>query len=163
MTTPTLPSQFKPIFGSYSHGAAGGVIRTEVSGGANRYALAYDRGMQKWNVTFNLRDAAYSAWVAFFHHVIKKGAISFQMNLDSGFGLEPHLVNILPDTYAQNSTEWDTHIVSFVCEGESTVYQMTEQEGIAMVDVYSAYGDSANDTLTAIDRFATIDSNVLDF
>ena len=163
MTTPTLPSQFVPISGSYSHGGAGGVVRTEVAGGSSRYALAYDRGMQKWNVTFNIRDTGYSAWVAFYHHIIKKGALTFTMNLDSGFGLEPHNVNIIPDSYSQSTTDWNTHIVSFVVEGESTVYQMTEEEGIALVMLFSTYGDGANDLINQLAQFATIDSNVLNF
>lgn len=163
MTTPVLPSQFVPIFGGHSHGGAGGVVRTEVSGGFSRYALAYDRGVQKWNITLQLTDTAYSAWVAFYHYTIKKGAITFTMNLDSGFGLEPHDVNIVPDTYNQNVTEWNTHIVSFTCEGESTVYQMTEEEALALVNLYSIYGEGLSAFLNQLAQFATVDSNVLNF
>lgn len=168
MAIPVLPSQFKPIFGSYSYGGPGGVVRTEVPGGANRYALQFDRGMQKWNVTLHISDAANSAWVAFYHYVIKKGAITFQMNLDSGFGLEPHNVNIIPETYSASSTEFGRHVISFVCEGESSVYRMTEADAIAIVEMYSLYGDgladsAVNDLLYRIYKFANIDCNVLQF
>lgn len=168
MTIPVLPSQFKPIFGSYSHGGAGGVSRTEIAGGAPRYALQFDRGFQKWNVTLNISAAAYSAWVAFYHHVIKKGAITFQMNLDSGFGLEPHDVNVVPDTYSANFNDFGRYIVSFTCEGESSVYDLSEADALAIVELYTAYGDGLSDTgidefLNILERFATVDSNVLNF
>ena len=168
MTIPVLPSQFKPIFGSYTHGGASGVSRTDVAGGAARYALEFDRGFQKWNVTLNTSDAGYSAWVAFYHRTINKGAITFQMNLDSGFGLEPHFVNIVPDTYSASSVEWDRHIISFVCEGESTVYNLTDGEADAVLALYVAYGDGLGDAgipdfLDILERFATVDSNILNF
>lgn len=168
MAIPVLPSQFKPIFGSYSYGGPGGVVRTEVAGGANRYALQFDRGMQKWNVTFHISDSANSAWVAFYHYAIKKGAITFQMNLDSGFGLEPHNVNIVPETYSASSTEFGRHVISFVCEGESSVYRMTEADALALVNLYATYGDGLTDSdvdtiLFDLYKFANIDSNVLNF
>lgn len=168
MAMPILPSQFKPIFGSFSYGGAGGVVRTEVAGGGNRYALQFDRGMQKWNVTFHVSDAANSAWTAFYYYSIKKGAITFQMNLDSGFGLEPHYVNIVPETYSTSSTEYGRHVVSFVCEGESAVYRMSEADGLSLVDLYAEYGDGLTDSdvngiLFSLYQFANVDSNVLNF
>lgn len=168
MAIPVLPSQFKPIFGSYSYGGPGGVRRTEVSGGSNRYALQFDRGMQKWNVTLHISDAANSAWVAFYYYAIKKGSLTFQMNLDSGFGLEPHNVNIIPETYSSSSTEFGRHVISFVCEGESSVYKMTEADALGIVDLYAAYGDGladggVNQILIDLYQFANIDSNVLNF
>ncbi len=168
MTTPVLPSQFKPIFGSYSHGGAGGVSRTDVAGGSPRYALQFDRGFQKWNVTFNITDVAYEVWVVFYHRVIDKGAITFLMNLDSGFGLEPHSVNILPDTYSASSVDWGRHVISFVCEGESTVYNLSDEDSNAIMDLYTTYGDGASDfevsnILYSLGLFATVYSNVLNF
>ena len=168
MAMPVLPSQFKPIFGSYSYGGAGGVVRTEVAGGASRYALQFDRGMQKWNVTLHISDAANGVWIAFYHHIIKKGAITFLMNLDSGYGLEPHAVNIVPDTYSSSATDYGRYVISFVCEGESTVYKMTTQEAQSMIDFYAVYGDGEGDydtygVIDALEKFATIDSNVLNF
>ena len=51
---PTLPNGFIPTVAAYSHDGPGGVMRTEVSGGTARYALDYDRGLQKFNVTLIL-------------------------------------------------------------------------------------------------------------
>ena len=85
------------------------------------------------------------------------------MNLDSGFGLEPHDVNIVPDSYSRSATDWNSNIVSFVVEGESTVYQMSEEEGIALVMLFSVYGEGATDLINQLAQFATIDSNVLNF
>ncbi|MHB8947558.1 MAG: hypothetical protein ACYC4S_00655 [Rhodoferax sp.] len=160
---PTLPNGFKPIVASYSPGGPGGVLRSEVAGGAPRYALDYDRGLQQFQVTLILDKTKFSVWTAFFHHIIKKGAITFDMPLDSGFGTQTHACNILPDTYQASRTGGTVMAVSFVVEAESKAYDMTATDAQSMVDLYNTYGYGVESLLARIAQFANVDSNALTF
>jgi len=160
---PTLPAGLTPTVAAYSHGGPGGVMRTEVSGGAARYALDYGRGTQQFNVTLILDKLKFSVWTAFFHHIILKGALTFDMPLDSGFGTEAHAVNIVPGTYSASRTGGTAMVVAFVVEAESKVYDMTAGDAAALIDVYSTYGDDSNKLLDRLAQFANVDTNVLDF
>lgn len=158
---PTLPNGFKPVVASYSHGGPGGVMRTEVAGGAPRYGLDYDRGLQQFSVTLILDKAQFSVWTAFFHHIIKKGAITFDMPLDSGFGTQAQACNIVPDTYQASRTGGVAMAVSFVVEAESKAYDMTAADAQGLLDAYNTYGDGTNALLARVDRFANVDSLAL--
>ena len=160
---PTLPAGLTPTVAAYSHGGPGGVMRTEVSGGAARYALDYGRGTQQFNVTLILDKLKFSVWTAFFHHIILKGALTFDMPLDSGFGTEAHAVNIVPGTYSASRTGGTAMVVAFVVEAESKVYDMTAVDAAALIDVYLIYGDDSNKLLDRLAQFANVDTNALDF
>lgn len=163
MTNPVLPSFMKPIVASYSHGGPGGVMRTEVAGGAPRYALDYDRGLSQYSVTLILDKLQFSVWTAFYHQIIKKGAITFDMPLDSGFGTQTHACNILPDSYQASRTGGIAMAVSFVVEAESKAYDMTAAEALDLVNMYNTYGAGTNALLARIAQFANVDSNALTF
>ena len=158
---PTLPTDFKPIASAYSHSGPGGVMRTEVAGGASRYGLEWDRGPQHFNVTLILDQTQFSVWVAFYTHLIKKGALSFDMQLDSGFGVQEHTCNIVPDSYQAARTGGSVLAVSFVVEAESKAYDMSATDAQGLVDLYNTYGSSSNALLARIALFATVESNVL--
>jgi len=158
---PTLPAGLTPTVAAYSHGGPGGVMRTEVAGGAPRYALDYGRGVQQFNVTLVLDKLKFSVWTAFFHHIILKGAVTFDMPLDSGFGTDLHAVNIVPGTYSATRTGGTAMVVAFAVEAESKVYDMTASDAVVLIDVYSAYGDDK--LLARLAQFANVDTNVLDF
>jgi len=160
---PTLPSGLAPIVSSYSIDEPGGVMRTEVAGGAARYALDWDRGPQQFHVTFAMNELLFSVWTAFYHHVIKKGSISFEMPLDSGFGLSTHTATIIPGSYSVTRANVNTSIVSFVVEAENQVYTMTTAEAQALLDLYSEYSVDTNSLLARITQFANVDSLVLDY
>lgn len=160
---PILPAGLTPTVAAYSHGGPGGVMRTEVAGGAARYALDYGRGTQQFNVTLILDKLKFSVWTAFFHHIILKGAITFDMPLDSGFGTEAHAVNIVPGTYSASRTGGTAMVVAFVVEAESSVYDMTAVDAAGLIDVYSTYGDDSNKLLDRLAQFANVDTNALDF
>lgn len=160
---PSMPNGFVPVVspGGYSHDGPGGVMRTDIAGGAPRYAMDWDRGVQRFNVTLLLDAAQYSVWVAWYHHVIKKGALTFDMLLDSGFGLQQHAVNIVPGSYS--AMHQDTFvIVAFVVEGESKAYEFGATDAAALVDLYNTYESQSNALLDRLAQFATADTNVLD-
>jgi len=160
---PTIPNGFKPTVAAYSFDGPGGVVRTEVSGGAPRYGMAYDRGAQRYSVTLMLDKLKFSIWVAFYHHIIKKGAITFDMPLDSGFGTDTHAVNIVPGSYSVTRTGGIVTIVAFTVEAESNVYDITAADASSLIDLYNSAGEGSDALLEQIEQFANIDSNVLDF
>ena len=157
----TFPTQFTPTVASYSFDEPGGVMRTDVAGGAARFALDWDRGPQRFQITLILTALQFSVWSAFYHHVIKKGAIAFGMRLDSGFGVSPHSVNIMPGSYSAARTGGILTVVSFVVEAESQVYDMTGAEALILLDLYSTYGAETDALLARLAKFATSDLNVL--
>lgn len=160
---PTLPPGLTPTVAAYSHNGPGGVLRTEVAGGAARYGVQYGRGTQQFNVTLILDKLKFSVWTAFYHHIIQKGAVTFDMPLDSGFGTELHAVNIVPDTYTATRTGGIAMIVAFVVEAENKVYQMSAAEAAGLIDVYTIYGDDSLRLLDRLNQFANSDTNVMDF
>lgn len=158
---PALPNGLKPIVAAYSHGAPGGVLRTDIAGGAARYALDWDRGLAQYNVTLMLDKLQFSVWSAFFHNIIKKGAITFDMPLDSGFGTQTHACNIVPGTYQASRTGGIAMAVSFVVEAESQAYELTEDESLDLVEIYNTYGADTNALLAQLAQFALYDLLVL--
>jgi hypothetical protein len=163
MPNPVMPNGFTPTVASYSMDEPGGVLRTDVAGGAARYGLGWDRGLQRFQVTLILDALKFSVWTAFYHHIIRKGAITFDMRLDSGFGPEVHAVNIMPGSYSAARTGGIATVVSFVVEAENKVYEMSAIDAVGLVDLYNAYGAGANAMLQRLATFATVDTNVLDF
>lgn len=160
---PTLPTGLTPTVAAYSHDGPGGVLRTEVAGGAARYGLDYGRGTQQFSVTLILDKLKFSVWTAFYHHIILKGSLTFDMPLDSGFGTELHAVNIVPGTYSASRTGGVAMVVAFVVEAENMVYEMTAAEAAGLIAVYEAYGKDWKLLFDRLAHFANIDTNVLDF
>jgi hypothetical protein len=163
MPNPVFPNHMKPTVAAYSHGGPGGVVRTDVAGGAPRYGLDYDRGTAQYNVTLVLDKTQFLIWTAFFHHIIKKGAITFDMPLDSGFGTQQHACNIVPDTYQASRTGGIAMVVSFTVEAESKVYDITATEAQELINLYNLYGADTSALLARLAKFALVDSLVLDF
>lgn len=162
MTNPVMPNGFTPTVAAYSMDDPGGVLRTEVAGGAARFGLDWDRGPQRYQVTLVLDALKFSVWTAFYHHIIKKGAITFDMRLDSGFGPELHPVNIMPGSYSAARTGGAAVVVSFIVEAESKVYEMSAVDAGAMVELYNAYGGDSTALLQRLAMFALSDVNVLE-
>ena len=158
---PTIPSGLKPVVSGYQFDEPGGVLRTEVAGGAARYGLDWDRGTQRFQVTLILDAMHFSVWTAFYHYQIAKGSIAFDMQLDSGFGVSAHSVNIIPGSYTAARTSGIMMVVTFVAEAENQVYALGEDGGLGLIDLYNTYGTGSNELLARIALFATVESNVL--
>ena len=150
-----------PVTSGYHIDEPGGVMRTEVAGGAARYAMEWDRGTQRYQVTLILDAMGFSAWTAFYHWQIGKGSIAFNMPLDSGFGVAQHLVNIVPGSYTATRTEGVLTIVSFTAETENQVYQMTAADAAALIAFYNLYGSNSKATADRIAQFANQDTLAL--
>lgn len=162
MPNPVLPASFLPVVEGYSFNSPQGVQRTEVMGGMPRYAMQYDRGVQEFRITMVMNPDKFAIWNLFFLRVIKKGAISFEMQLDSGFGVSPHTCNIVPGSYNANLVGGSFYSITFSVEAESSAYKISESEAQLILALYTLYGDRYDEVILGITRFATIDSLVLD-
>jgi hypothetical protein len=158
----TIPRGMCPLIASFSTGSAGGVDRVEVEGGPARYALAYDRGVQTFSVSLLLSPLQYSVWATFYAWTIKKGSISFDMPLDSGYGVQDHSCNIVPGSYSAVRSGQRT-VVNFQVEAESAAYDMTAADAEDILDLYEEYGELTDALLARIAQFANVDTLVLDF
>lgn len=159
---PTMPNGLVPNVSSYSIGSPGGVMRTEVAGGAPRVGMMYDRGVQEYRVTLLLDALKFSVWTAFFHHIIKKGSVTFDMQLDSGFGTETHAVTMIPGSYSATRTGGIAMIATFNVEAESKAYDFSAEDAQSMIDYYNLVGGDSDDLLLQISQFANVDTLVLD-
>ncbi len=125
MPNPTMPAGFVPTVATYSQGDPGGVLRTEVAGGPARYCLDYDRGQQTYDITLALDVGQFSIWVIFWTHSIKKGALAFDMRLDTGLGPATHTVRLLPGSYSATH-QGGAVSVQFSVECQSAVYALSD-------------------------------------
>ena len=159
---PTLPRDLYPVTSpsGYSHNAAGGVSRTQVEGGFNRYALDFDRGVQQFNVALACTAGHYQIWTLFFYNIIKKGALSFDMPLDSGSGLQTHTVNIIPNSVSVNETDGNNFVVTFQVEAESSAYDFDTDATDTILSIWEA-GEDVGELFDAIAEFVLTETLVL--
>ena len=159
---PTLPRDLYPVTSpsGYSHNAAGGVSRTQVEGGFNRYALDFERGVQQFDVALACTAGHYQIWTLFFYNIIKKGALSFDMPLDSGSGLQTHSVNIIPNSVSVNETDGNNFVVTFQVEAESSAYDFDTDATDTILAIWEA-GEDVGELFDAIAYFVLTGTLVL--
>jgi len=162
MTTPVLPRDLYPVTSpsGYSYASAQGVHMTQVEGGFNRYALDFDRGTRVFNVALACTAGHLRVWELFYLRIIKKGALSFEMPLDSGTGLEQHVVNIIPNSVNTTETDGNNFVVTFQVEAESKIYDFTEGGAAAIIAIWNAGGD-VGELLDRLALFTLEDTLVL--
>ncbi len=159
---PTMPTGLVPNVSAYSFDEPGGVMRTEVMGGASRFAQQWARGPQRFNITILMDAQQFAAWTMFYHHIISKGAIAFDMRIDSGLGVAPHSCNIMPGSYSAARTGGIATVVSFVVEAENKVYEVSAADAAAYIEFFNGVGGVGDELLERIEQFATVDTLVLD-
>lgn len=143
MTTPVLPRDLYPVTSpsGYSYASAQGVHMTQVEGGFNRYAMDFDRGTRIYNVALACTAGHLQVWELFYLRIIKKGVLAFEMPLDSGTGLEQHIVNIIPNSVNTTETDGNNFVVTFQVETESKIYDFTDDGVDAMLVIWETSGD----------------------
>lgn len=92
-----FPSNFKPtISQGYSFGAPQDVIDGGVTGGDVIQARDYKFGSTLFNISMALDPLRMQVWQDFYFGKLSSGSNKFTMNLDSGNGIEEHIVMIQP-------------------------------------------------------------------
>lgn len=162
MTAAALPLGLSPILSGYGHGSVDGAMRGDVDGGFGAFAMDWQGGTQEFTCTLILTPAQMRAFTIWFYRMVSRGALSFSMPLDSGLGLVPHLVTVLPGSYSV-SRNGEISVVSFSVEAESTMYTLGRAGAESLIAIYGTVGMEALALLARLARFATVDSNVLDF
>jgi len=149
---PTMPNGLYPVSnpGGYSHGDPGGVSRTATEGGFPRYAQSFQRGPQQFSVTIPATETEYEIWVLFFTHVLKNGTLTFDMPLQSGFGLQQHSGNIIPGSHRVTETDGHNYIINFQFEAESKAFEFEAGAAELIID----YHNSSEDLVALLDRIA---------
>lgn len=166
MSVPELPSAFVPSIshGGYGFKGATGVVRSSTAGGRGRYAGMWEKGTRMFSVSFFLRDPLHvMLWDGFYTSTIKNGALAFSMPLDSGMGVLPHTVNMIPDSYSQSFQDAGIATVSFSVEAEPSIYSYSGNGMQSITDLINAYGDQAYDMVNRLHILANVESNVLNF
>lgn len=162
LTPLTIPLGLSPVVSGYGHGGIPGAMRGDVPGGFGQFGQDWMGGTQEFTCTLILTPAQMRIWTVWFYRLVRKGGLSFDMPLDSGLGLVPHLVSVLPGTYSV-TRNGDISIVSFSVEAESTLYTLGRSGAESLLAIYAENGSETSALLAAIARFAVIDSLVLDF
>lgn len=164
LSADAMPAGFVPTVASYSFGGPGGVLRDDVAGGAPGYAQEWGRGPQQFSCTLILTPEKFAVWTVWFHRLINKGVRTFTMRLDSGMGTADHTATIIPGSYSTARTGGIATVVSFAVDAESSVYSISAADAQMMIDLYNHMGGASVTRLTdRIARFATVDTNALEF
>ena len=151
-----FPRSFCPLVKNYTGGDMGGNGQTDVEGGAPRFALEYDGGVQPFTVTLALTAEKYRIWALFYHRIIKRGTIPFDMPLDTGFGTEPHTVNIVKESYSESRTQRH-RFISFTVLAEPQAYDVSMEDAQAEIDLWNRVGVNLQPLLDRLEISANED------
>ena len=161
MTRPQMPRGMRVIANPYTGADPGGTAMTEVEGGAPRFAMETYQAVRQFRVTLlPMTPLEYSMWELFYWHSIGRGAIAFDMKIDSGFGEQFHACNIIPGSYA-TGREGPLTTVSFNVAAEPQALDYTQADALAMLDIYNMYGPYMNSAFDRLAIFANQDVLVL--
>lgn len=136
-----FPSTLKPIVNKgYSQTRGGNIWRSQVQGGAPRQGRDTYYDSVPINIALVVSKLGRQAFYNFLNK-ISGGADSFLMDLDSGQGIEEHLVWITSDISdsTQTGVFWS---ITFTATAERTNIQDRTDFGDALVDLFDQYGDN---------------------
>ena len=149
MSERIFPAALKPIVSKgYGYTRGGNIWRSQVQGGLPRQGRDTYYCTIPISVTLVLDALGHHVFELFITS-ISGGADSFQMNLDTGNGIEPHNVLITSDinTQTQDGINW---VISFTATAERTSVQ-DEDFAEALPPLYGEYGDSL---MSFLDQYA---------
>lgn len=146
MSDKIFPASIKPIVSKgYGYTRGGNIWRSQVQGGLPRQGRDTYYCTIPISVTLVLGELGHQVFELFVTS-ISGGADSFQMNLDTGNGIEPHNVLITSDmnTQTQDGINW---VISFTATAERTSVQEEDELTEALPPLYGEYGDGLIDFL----------------
>ena len=143
MSDLVFPATLKPIVSkNYGQTRGSNIWRSEVLGGLPRQGRDTYYEPVPISVTLVVSKLGRQAFWNFIRQ-IDGGASSFQMDHDTGNGIEPH--NVLITSTISESTSTGTYwTIQFTATAERTSIQEDSVLGDAIVDLFAAYGDGLN-------------------
>ena len=150
MSDKIFPATLKPIVSKgYGQTRGGNIWRSQVQGGLPRQGRDVYYDAVPISVTLVVSALGRQAFWLFITSV-SGGADSFQMNHDTGNGIEPHNVlitsNITEQT--QDGINW---VISFTATAERTSVQEESDLSEALPPLYGEYGDGL---INFLDQYA---------
>ena len=150
MSDKIFPATLKPIVSKgYGQTRGGNIWRSQVQGGLPRQGRDVYYDAVPISVTLVVSALGRQAFWMFITSV-SGGADSFQMNHDTGNGIEPHNVlitsNITEQT--QDGINW---VISFTATAERTSVQEESDFSEALPPLYGEYGDGL---INFLDQYA---------
>lgn len=141
MADVSWPSAIKPLTSkNYSTSRGGNVMSSAVDGGLPRFGLYKTLESPIFSLKFSLNNLQYQVLLSFYDAVINHGTNSFNMQLDSGNGIETHQCNIVPNTWAVSRPVDGTWYLACSVIAETTSSQLSNDT--SLFDLYAVYGDS---------------------
>ena len=145
-----FPASLKPIVSKgYGQTRGGNIWRSQVQGGLPRHGRDVYYDAVPISVTLVVSGLSRQVFWLFITSV-SGGADSFQMNHDTGNGIEPHNVlitsNITEQT--QDGINW---VISFTATAERTSVQEDKDFADAIPPLYGEYGDGL---MNFLDQYA---------
>lgn len=133
-----FPQTLKPVVNrGYSYSRGSNIFRSQVQGGSPRQARDTFYEPVPIQVNLVVSKLGLQAFQSFLNK-IGGGADRFLMDLDSGNGIEEHLVQMT--TNVNITTQTDVYYyVSFTATAERTSIQ---DDGGVIVDLYDQYGET---------------------
>lgn len=146
-----FPANICPtIVQGYAFGTPNNVLSIETMGGAPLQVLDYRTGPVEIGVTVIGGRLIRDVMSDFIYGKINAGADKFYMNLDSGFGIEEHIVQMVPQSVKFDGGSGPVWSISFTARAETTPAQEAPYGG-NLVDLYAVYGDNIDELLAALD------------
>ena len=146
MSDKIFPATLKPIVNrGYGQTRGGNIWQSEVQGGLPRQGLDVYYEAVPISVVLVVSPLGRQSFWKFITS-INNGASSFQMNHDTGNGIEPHNVQIKPpiSETTQDGINW---VISFIAKAERTSVQENDELAEALPPLYGEYGDGLIDFL----------------
>lgn len=144
-----FPSAIKPLTSkSYTTKRGSNVAASPVGGGLPRIGLDKTIESPEFNLNFILSQLQMQVLMSFYDGAINHGANSFTMNLDSGNGIESHLCNIKPGTWAMSLPVDGTWYLAMTVIAESTSSQLSSCSNL--YDLYACYGNSLGSVIDGL-------------
>lgn len=149
-----FPASLRPIVNQgYSQTRASNVWRTEVQGGAPRQGRDTYFEPVPIGIVLVVSNLGRQAFLSFLNR-ISGGADSFIMVLDSGNGLEDHLVWIT-STISDTTNDGKNWNISFTATAERTSIQEDSCFTDSLPDLYGCYGDCLGEFLIEYGKYET--------
>lgn len=120
----TFPETLKPVINKgYSFGAPDSLAAGGVSGGLPLQARDLKYGPVSFSVSLSVGTDGLSEFITFYKADIFYGSSKFNMYLDSGQGVEPHIVQIEASSLNIDGSKSPAWSISFSIIAERTPIQ----------------------------------------